>query len=148
MDVALPFASCFLLLPSLLGNFCIMAEHIIVASVNVPPSKRTLSPMREASPDGSPPPLENMPDWALITYDQFAGYYPTVIHHPPNIPLTNVNVHSVQRPIDQVWLTELSNQFHVDNFQTNTHPGVLILNAENLSPEGGGNTNPFQMLVS
>jgi hypothetical protein len=104
--------------------------------------------MREASPDGSPPPLENMPDWSLMTYDQFTGYYPTIIHHPHNIPLANVNVHSVQQLIDQVWLTELSNQFHVDNLQTNTHPGVLIFNAENLSPDGGRNTNPFQMLVS
>jgi hypothetical protein len=40
MDVALPFASCFLLLPSSLGNFCKMAAQIIFAPALVQPVPR------------------------------------------------------------------------------------------------------------
>jgi len=63
MDVALPFASCFLLLPSSLGNFCKMATKIIVTPALVQPvPRRTLLTITEAFPDGLPPPPANMPN--------------------------------------------------------------------------------------
>src|SRR6267154_6431340 len=97
MDVALPFASCFLLLPSSLSNFCKMAAQMNFAPVLVQPvPRRMLLTMTEAFPDGLPPPPENMPDWFPMDYDQFAGFYCTVNLSCFEILLANVNIHSAQ----------------------------------------------------
>jgi hypothetical protein len=72
-----------------------------------PVPRRTLLTMTEAFSDGLPPPPENMPDWSLMDYDQFAGFYCTVNLGCFEILLANVNIHSAQQPQDMVWLTDL-----------------------------------------
>jgi hypothetical protein len=149
MDVALPFASCFLLLPSSLGNSCKMAAQIIVAPAVVQPvPRRTLLTMTEAFPDGLPPPPANMPNWSPMDYDQFAGFYRTVDLGCFQIPLANVNVHSAQRPQDTKWLTDLRARFLTDGILANANPGVAILNTQDLPLDEDGNPDPLQMLVS
>jgi len=97
MDVTLPFASCFLPLPSSLGNFCKMAAQIIFPpALFQPVPRRTLLTMTDTFPDGLPPPPENMPDWSSMDYDQFVEFYCTVDLSCFEILLANVNIHSAQ----------------------------------------------------
>ena len=149
MDVALPFASCFLLLPFSLGNFCKMATQIILAPALVQPvPRRTLHTMTDAFPDSLPPPPANMPNWSPMDYDQFTGFYHIVNLGCFEIPLANVNIHSAQRPQDTKWLTDLRTRFNTDGILANANPGVGILNTQDLPLDEDGKPDPLQMLVS
>ena len=114
-------AFCFLL-PTItsLGNFCKMAAQIIVAPALVQPApKQTLLTMTEAFPGGLPPPLENMPDWSPMDYNQFSGFYHTFNLSCFEIPLANVNIHTAQQLQDLVWLIDLQALFQADSTLAN-----------------------------
>jgi hypothetical protein len=103
--------------------------------------------MKDAFPTGLPPPPPDMPDWVSMDYNQFAAFFHLKYLGTFTIPLTNVNVHEGQRPEDLLWTAELQRRF-ADGIEAHAHPGVAVLNTEQLPLDEDGNVDPLQMRVS
>ena len=89
-----------------------------------------------------------MPNWASMDYDQFAAYFYSINLGMFNIPLTNVNVHTQQRTLDEPWVLDLQHKKFADGIQPNAHPGVAILNTETLPLDPDGKTDSSQIKAS
>ena len=97
---------------------------------------------------GLPPPPPTMPNWTSMDYDQFAAYFHSIDLGTFDIPLTNVNVHTQQRTLDEPWVSDLQLKKFADGIQPNAHPGVAILNTETLPLDPDGKTDSSQIKAS
>ena len=104
--------------------------------------------MQEAFPNGLPPPPPNMPNWASTDDDKFAASFHSIDLGTFDIPLTNINVHTQQRSLDEPWVSDLQLKQFADGIQRNAHPGVAILNTETFPLNPDGKTDSAQIKAS
>jgi len=104
--------------------------------------------MSDAFPDGLPTPPKDLPEYVSMDFNTFCSRLRLAHVGTFEIPISNVNQHEFQRTIDNNWVTKLQGKFGLDGRNAFAHPGVGILNTEDVPKGADGRPDGSQMRIT
>jgi hypothetical protein len=107
-----------------------------------------LASMANAFPDGLPAPLKDLPNYVNMDFNDFCSRLMLAHVGTFEVPMANVNQHEFQCPIDNKWVTILQGKFKVDGRNAFVHPGVSVLNTEDVPMGADGWPDGLQMRIT
>jgi hypothetical protein len=108
----------------------------------------TLASMADAFPVGLPEAPNDLPNYKDMDFNVFCSRLELAYVGTFEVPIANVNQHKFQRAIVGKWVAELQEKFRSDGINSYVHPGVGILNTEEVPLGADGKPDGSEMRLS